>query len=138
MKIADAIARFTIRPDIRDLPVIREQLANLTAAEKNRQGNADTDLMRLYTVQLFSAGDSADIELIWKAKTASMDADASIDVQLLCGCGLEASRSYLSKTPFFGASAALIRIQECEAAGDFAEFSIEQVLCDCEEYYGLN
>ena len=67
-----------------------------------------------------------------------MDADSSIDVQLLCGCGLEASKIYLSKTPFFGASKALNRIQECEAAGDFAAFSIEQVLRDCEEYYGLS
>ncbi|MFJ7048809.1 hypothetical protein ACIQVC_36210 [Streptomyces sp. NPDC101112] len=39
--------------------------------------------MKPCCVQLFNAGSLDDVLLIWKAKSASMDADGSIDIQLL-------------------------------------------------------
>jgi hypothetical protein len=35
--------------------------------------------------------------LIGEAKTASMDADCSIDIQLLCGAGLDETKALLAK-----------------------------------------
>jgi hypothetical protein len=58
-------------------------------------GAGNTELMKLCCVQLFSAGLLQDVLLIWRAKVASMDADASIDVHLLCGAGLNETKAFL-------------------------------------------
>jgi hypothetical protein len=59
------------------------------------------------------------------AKESSWDAHCSIDVQLLCGAGLEETAAYLTADGSPAAAAALEYLRQCEASGDFAGFSAE-------------
>ncbi|MFJ9583059.1 hypothetical protein [Streptomyces acidicola] len=107
------------------LDEVRGLLTVQVRQEQEAQGYGDTELMKLCCVQLFNAGSLEDVLLIWQAKSASMDADCSIDVQLLCGSGLAQTKAYLSCLCLPEADAALQRLAQCEAAGDFEDFSAE-------------
>jgi hypothetical protein len=50
--------------------------------------------MKLCCVQLFNAGFLADVILICQAKESSWDAHCSIEIQLLCGAGLQETIAY--------------------------------------------
>ena len=60
----------------------------------------------------------------------------SIDVQLLCGSGLQQTKAYLSGQASPDAEAALAYLTECEEAGDFAGFSVEEYTRQWSGYYG--
>ena len=121
----ECLQRFGLHPAGGDLDQVREILADQAARERESQGNGDTVLMKLCCVQLFNAGSLADVLLIWQAKESSWDAHCSIDVQLLCGAGLEETMAYLMAEGSPAASAALDYLRQSEAAGDFADFSVE-------------
>ncbi|MBX7184073.1 MAG: hypothetical protein K1Y01_02915 [Vicinamibacteria bacterium] len=89
------LARFGAHPAPESRPAVRALLDELTASESGCQGDASTEAMRLCCIHLFAAGEPADGLVVGRAKTAGMDADASIDVQLLCGAGVEATRAFL-------------------------------------------
>lgn len=110
-------------------------LETQAALELQSQGDGDTALMRLCCVQLFNAGNPRDVLMIWRAKESSFDAHCSIDVQLLCGAGLEETKAYLAADGSEHASAALDYLLRCEAAGDFADFSVESQSRRYSEYY---
>jgi hypothetical protein len=95
------------------------------ARERRHQGDGDTELMKLCCVQLFNGGFLTDALLIWHAKESSWDAHCSIDVQLLCGAGLEETAAYLTADGTPAAAVALEYLRQCEASGDFVGFSIE-------------
>jgi hypothetical protein len=76
-----------------------------------------------------------DVLLIWQAKESSWDAHCSIDVQLLCGGGLEATMAYLTAYGSPAASAALEYLHQCEASGDFAAFSVDNQSRWYSQYY---
>ncbi|MEV5705885.1 hypothetical protein [Actinoallomurus sp. NPDC052274] len=120
----ESLRRYGLRPSAGDLERIRELLQTRTAMERRRQGDGDTELMKLSCVQLFNAGDLGDVPTIWRAKESSWDAHFSIDVQLLCGAGLEETKEHLAAAASEDASAALAYLLSCEAAGDFADFSV--------------
>ena len=130
------LVAFGLRPRTEDLPAIRSLLATETARERASQGEGDTTLMKLCCVQLFNSGELADVLLIWRAKQASFDAANSIDIQLLCGSGLDKTKAYLSEQGSADAEAALRRLTECEAAGDFDDFSVEAYASWWSTYYG--
>lgn len=119
-----------------ELEQVRSALREATSLERTRQGASDTELMRLYCCQLFCAACVSDSLLIWSAKTASMDADASIEVQLLCGGGLNKTVDYLACHSSAQAREALSRIGACQRAGDFDEFSPKAYGAQLKEYYG--
>jgi len=75
--------------------------------------------------------------MIWQAKESSWDAHCSIDVQLLCGAGLEATKKYLAAEGSPRAAAALDYLLQCEAADDFAGFSVENQSRWYSRYYGV-
>ncbi len=108
------------RPE--SLPALRVLLAELTAAEAPCQGDANTEAMRLRCVHLFCAADPQDLLAVWRAKAASMDDDASIEVQLLCSAGREATRAYLAAEGWGDALAALRRFEEAVTLGDLDDF----------------
>lgn len=118
------LRRYGLRPSERDLDEIRQILEAQTAVERRSQGDGDTDLMKLCCVQLFNAGVLDDVLRIWRAKESSFDALCSIDVQLLCGAGLEQTKTYLAAQRSEDAAATLEYLRQCEAAGDFADFSV--------------
>ena len=131
----ECLDRFGFPPAEQHLPAIREVLASQADRERVSQGDGDTEVMRLCCAMLFSAGEVADAELIWRAKTSSMDTDASIDIQLLCGAGVAATQAFFGATQTPEAEAALKRIGECIAAGDFEDFSVDGYQSSLEAYY---
>ncbi|NHZ39213.1 hypothetical protein [Massilia aquatica] len=136
MTLEDSIKLYGLRPPAREqLDQIRNRLAEETEQERRVQGKGDTELAKLCCVQLFSHGMLEDILRIWHAKTASMDAYCGIDIQLLCGAGLNATKEYLQKTDSDSAQQALLRIAECESAGDFDGFTIDGQMGFYEDYY---
>jgi hypothetical protein len=63
---------------------------------------------------------------IWDAEESSWDAHCSIDVQLLCGAGLQETKAYLAtNSSEAAAAAALGYLLACETAGDFTDFSVQ-------------
>lgn len=121
----ESLARYGLRPASAELDQIREMLEVQTALERQSQGDGDTQLMKLCCVQLFNVGIVEDVLLIWQAKESSWDAHCTIDVQLLCGAGLAETKAYLAAESSAGTSEALDYLLECEAAGDFIDFSVE-------------
>jgi hypothetical protein len=135
MTVDECLDRFGLRPDPEDLAELRALLEAQSVLERQAQGRGDTELMRLCAVQLFNAGQAEDILRIWRAKTSSMDADASLDIQLLAGAGLEEAKAYFSDLGSEEARAALARLTACESAGDFEGFSVAGYLRVQADYY---
>ncbi|WP_460068837.1 hypothetical protein [Streptomyces sp. YKOK-I1] len=131
----ESLHRYGLHPAGADLDEVRGLLTARTRLEKRAQGDGDTELMKLCCVQLFNAAVLEDVLLIWRAKTAGMDADCSIDIQLLCGSGLATTKAYLSSRHLPEAGAALRRLLRCEAAGDFEDFSVEGLSARYADYY---
>jgi hypothetical protein len=121
----ESLNRYGLHPVGAHLAEVRDLLIVQTRLEKRAQGDGDTELMKLCCVQLYNAGGLEDVLLIWQAKSASMDAACSIDIQLLCGSGLATTKAYLSSLRSPEAEAALQRLLLCESAGDFEDFSVE-------------
>ncbi|MGW5639678.1 hypothetical protein [Streptomyces sp. NPDC003832] len=129
------VREYGLRPVGAALDEVRSKLTEQIRLERRAQGDGDTLLMKLCCVQLFNAGGQDDVLLIWQAKTASFDADCSIDIQLLCGGGLDASKAYLSSRPLPEAEAALSRLLHCERSGDFEDFSVERYADYYDDHY---
>ncbi|MGC4880689.1 hypothetical protein ACLQ26_30980 [Micromonospora sp. DT43] len=117
----ESLRRYGLRPSPADLPQIRQVLL----AEADQQ-DQDTELMKLCCLQLFNAGHLSDVLVIWRAKESSFDAHCSIDVQLLCGAGLAATKAHLEADGSPDAADALRYLVECEAAGNFDGFSVAE------------
>lgn len=133
----DLLERFGLAAQEKDLPVVRRILLAEVEREGGSQGEGDTDLMKLCCVQLFSAGQLKDVLTIWRAKVSSMDAGASIDIQLLCGAGLDETKEYLSGVGTEESRSALSRLLICESEGDFEDFSVSESLGSFLAYYDL-
>jgi hypothetical protein len=125
VNVDDSLRRYGLRPSPADLDRVRQLLDAHAKRERRSQGDGDTELMKLCCVQLFNAGDLSDVPAIWRAKESSWDAHCTIDVQLLCGAGLEETKAGLAAIGSEEASAALDYLLACEAAGDFRYFSVE-------------
>lgn len=129
------LRRHGLHPVASSLDGVRAVLKAITRLERRSQGDGDTELMKLCCVQLFNVGSLDDVLLIWDAKTASFDADCSIDVQLLCGRGLTETKAYLSSRDLSGAQAALRRLLDSEDHGDFDDFSATERSAWYDSYY---
>ncbi|MEV5086072.1 hypothetical protein AB0K74_47930 [Streptomyces sp. NPDC056159] len=131
----ECLHRYGLHPVGAGLDEVRGLLRVQIRLEQQAQGDGDTELMKLCCVQLFIAGSLDDVLLIWKAKSASMDADCSIDIQLLCGSGMARTKAYLLSQRLPEAEAALQRLLDCEKAGDFEDFSVEGHSAQYAAYY---
>ncbi|PKT71085.1 hypothetical protein CW362_21275 [Streptomyces populi] len=131
----ESLERYGLHPAGADLDEVRDLLTAETRLERRAQGDGDTELMKLCCVQLFNAAVLDDVLLIWRAKSAGMDADSSIDIQLLCGSGLGRTKAYLSGLRLPEAEAALRRLLRCEAARDFEDFSVAGYSARYAAYY---
>jgi len=119
------LAAFGVRPRPGDLTAIRSLLTAETSRERAAQGDGDTLLMKLCCFQLFNSGELADVLLIWRAKSASFDAACSIDIQLLCGSGLDPTKAYLSEQGSPEAQPAVLRLDNCKTSGHCYNFSFK-------------
>jgi hypothetical protein len=131
----DLLERFGLPPHESALDEIRSILERESARERSEQGAGDTEVIRLCCAQLFSHGHTDDVLRIWSAKSASFDADISVDVQLLCGPGLVETTEFLRMNSDPAAAAALARIVKCECAGDFDDFDPKSALAGYRHYY---
>lgn len=131
----ECLHRYGLHPVGVDLDEVRRLLGAQIRLERQAQGRGDTELMKLCCVQLFNTGGLDDVLLIWQAKSASMDADCSIDVQLLCGSGLKSTKAYLLSQRLPEAEVALQRLRDSERAGDFEDFSVEGYSAQYGAYY---
>ncbi|MFE9207002.1 hypothetical protein [Micromonospora sp. NPDC007230] len=104
---------YGLQPSSADLPHIREILQAQADLEQHDQ---DTELMKLCCLQLFNAGQLSDVLVIWQAKESSWHAHCSIDVQLLCGAGLDATKAHLRADGSEDAAEALRYLLDCEAS----------------------
>ncbi|MFB7342860.1 hypothetical protein ACFCZ6_22625 [Streptomyces hydrogenans] len=136
MDVEECWRRYGLRPVDADLDEIRVLLREHTAREQRAQGEGDTELMRLCSFYLFNSGDVDDVLLIWSAKQASFDAACSIDIEFLLGHGLDATKAHLSANHAPAAAAALDRLRELEADGQFEGFSVEERSASYDRYYG--
>jgi hypothetical protein len=73
--------------------------------------------------------------LIWQAKEASWDSHHSIDVQLLCGPGLDATKAFLVDDSGDEARKALDYLIDRETAGDFDGFAVADQSAWHHRYY---
>jgi hypothetical protein len=131
----ECLDRYGLHPAGVGLDEVRGLLGEQIRMERQAQGRGDTELMKLCCVQLFNAGSLDDVLLIWEAKSASMDAACSIDIQLMCGGGLARTKAHLLSQPLPEAEAALQRLLDCEKAGDFEDFSVEGQSAQYAAYY---
>jgi hypothetical protein len=117
----------------------RDELRLLLAEEieRERRSESGEEVLRTLCSQLFSLGVVEDALLIWEAKESSFDAHCGLDVQFLCGAGLDVTKDYLAKSKAESASAALEYLTECERAGDFADWTPEKTLSDYRRYFGF-
>ena len=131
----ECLRRFGTSPAHEQLEEIRAVLDAETQRERQAQGRGDTQIMRLCCFLLFRAGLLEDVPRIWRAKTSSMDADASIDLQLLCGAGLERTKKYLRELGSDEAEAASRRLLTNEVSGELDGFSVDVYAASQEAYY---
>lgn len=110
-------------------------MAKEADAERNDLPREE-DLALLCCVQLFSRGHLEDVLLIWDAKQSGFDLSCYLDIQLLCGAGLEATKRFLSSQEGGAAADALQYLRECEQSGDFDEFSPDKHLEGYRRYFG--
>ena len=59
-----------------------------------------------------------------------------LDVQLLCGAGLDETKEFLSAQPSELAKTALTYIEECELTGDFDNWSPSKQMEYYRSYFG--
>ena len=127
------LARFGLpaRPEDRDaiIAALNEQIA-LEADE-----TGDQFLMRLLCAQLFSLGHVEDSLSVWRAKSCNFDTHCGIDVQFVCGAGLEPTKAFLRRDGSDAALDALGYLAKCEAVGDFEGFSPDLVVQQARAFY---
>ena len=131
----DAIARFGLPAAKEDRLEIRSLLESELA--KIPAGEADESLIKCLAAQLFSIGEVEDSLRIWQAKASSFDLMCGLDVQFLCGAGVEPTRGYLVDEDSDEAREALKYLDECIAADDFTDWTPGQWVEQTRRYYGI-
>lgn len=124
----EVVEQFGFPPDPAHGEAIRRALVD--QIDREQRGCGDTLVLRALCAQLFFLAEPHDAQLIWRAKSASFDAAASIDVQLLCGAGFEATRAMLASS-----SEAAAHLEACLESGDLDGFTEAQFLRELVAYY---
>src|SRR4051794_3099267 len=128
-----ALIRFGLPAKPAERSAIIAALEEQICLEADEAG--DQFLMRLLCAQLFSLGVAEDSLLVWRAKSCNFDTHCGIDVQFLCGAGLEKTKEYLRLVGSDDALDALDYLGKCESGSDFVGFSIRQVLEHARTFY---
>ena len=130
--VDECLKLFGLRPTNEQAGVVAKLLEEQTTLETAAQGAGDTQLMRLLCAQLINTRAVVHSLRVWVAKSASMDADGSIDIQLLCGAGLPETERFLRDS---GEFVALAPIEESVKAGTFDRFSVDDYAAFLDRYY---
>jgi hypothetical protein len=136
MTVDESLKLHGFVPDDATLPAIRKMLADEAANE--RAGNPrEEDLALLCCVQLFSRGLMEDVLRIWEAKCSGMDLGGYLDVEFLCGAGLNETKRFLAEQPSQEAAQALAYINEWQVGGQFDDFSPQEHLEHYRRYFEI-
>lgn len=121
-------------------PAHRDEVRRLLAEEIElaRNWKSREEMLRTLCAELFSMGAVEDSLLIWDAKRSNMDAGFSVDVQFLCGAGLDVTKQFLAKSSAPSAAAALEYLVECEQTGDFDDWTPQKTLAESRRYYRIS
>jgi hypothetical protein len=121
-------------------PLDRDEIRRLLSEEIERQHDesaaTDVEILRTLCLLLFSLGIVDDALLIWDAKESSFDNHFSIEVQFLCGAGLEATKRFLAGSIAPSAPAASAYLCDCEEGDDFVDWTPQTTIDRYREYYG--
>ena len=136
MTCKEALQRFGLPAS----PVDRDEIRRLLGEEIERaqRDESGEETLRTLCVQLFSLGVVEDSLLIWDAKEVDFDSHFSVDIQFLCGAGLQATKDFLAASTAPTAPEALGYLNDCEKAGNFANFSLAASVSENRRYYGLD
>src|SRR4029077_198220 len=94
MTYKEALQEFGLPASAKSRDDIRRLLEAETERELREEGQEE--ILRTLCVQLFSIGEVEDALLIWRAKGSSFDMWCGLDIQFLCGAGLEATKMFLA------------------------------------------
>lgn len=135
---AEIFQKYGVPATSENREAIRQLLTGeIARATENEEAREDAERLRLLCVQLFSLGNIEDCLLIWQAKTLSFDTFCGLDVQFLCGAGLEETKAFLQISPDPRAPDALEYLQECEEGGDFRDWTPQAWLANYQNYFGV-
>ncbi|WP_239616873.1 hypothetical protein [Cohnella mopanensis] len=123
---------YGLEPDIS----YRETLQKLLNDEIDNDDYKDNEYLKTLCIMLFSIGQVEDTQLVWRAKRKSSDAGIYIDVQLLCGAGLESTIEFLDNLNNDIAKEQIEYLKKCEET-DFKDFSKTEVINNYKQYYGI-
>ena len=130
-----ALRQYGLPANLADRETICAALREQIRLEADEVG--DQFLMRLLCAQLFSIGEVGDALLIWEAKSCNFDTNLGIDVQFLCGAGLDQTTAFLAAEGGEAARDALAYVRDCESSGDFARFPVANALSYAKQFYGV-
>lgn len=135
MTTDDALRRFGLPANASYLEEIRDDFEN--AVERVSRGETDPDLLRCLSMQLFSIGKVEDSLRIWRMKTMDFDLMCGMDVQFLCGAGINATRDFLNACTDDISNDALRYLDECIAGGDFEDWTPDGWIEYYRGYFGV-
>ncbi|AIQ30566.1 MULTISPECIES: hypothetical protein [Paenibacillus] len=115
-----------------------DDIRKLLLIELDNQESEDNEYIKTLCIQLFILGQVEDSLLIWKAKKKNFDSFIYIDVQLLCGAGLEQTKIFLENTITIDALDEIAYLKKAELTRDFVEFSRDNLINFYKGYYGIS
>lgn len=133
--IIEFIERYGVVAAPKEIENIRFLLKQEIVIYQKSGGDKDAGLLRLCCFSLFAEGSLDDLELIWEAKMLSQDTSSIIDIEFLCGAGIEQTKKFLETNAGEWAKPALEFILASERCGEFEDFSPQSYLNDSLEYY---
>ena len=136
MNYEEALQEFGLPASPNQRTDIRRLLVEET--ERERRGEGRPEILRTLCVQLFSIGEVEDALFIWSAKRSSFDMGCGLDIQFLCGAGLEATKGFLEVSNAPEANSALGYLIRCEQSGDFKDWSPQKTIAFHRAYYHLD
>ena len=136
MTYEEAIQQFGLPSTPEHRPAIRVALEAELKLEENEEG--DHDLIKCLAAQLLSIGKVDDSLLIWRAKDTNFDLMCGLDIQFLCGAGIEETKRFLTQTHSQESRDALEYLEECIVAGDFEDWTPTKSIQQYRHYFQLD
>lgn len=130
-RVENLLHTYGLEPKVENTDEIRKLLLE----ELEIHNLEDHEYLKTLCIQLFAIGMVSDTLLIWNAKEKDFDTHCYIDIQLLCGAGVEPTLKYLKEKSSSEAIKELNYIIECE--DDFVNFNKKEILDAYKKYYGI-
>lgn len=136
MNQSDALQNFGLPSS----PEHREAILDAIEGQLNMifDGDSHAELNRCLVAQLFSIGVVEDSLVIWRIKSSGFDCACGVDVQFICGAGVDPTLRFLEQSNDPDAADALDYLRSCMGSGDFDDWTPAEQLAICRFYFGLD